>query len=509
MESVFEETYMPAENINNFDFGLIAARITNTDELVRTIQEKVQENENLKRQMQSFNESAQSINQAYQTEKQKSTLLESNESMLKDRVTHLETELSITQNKFINEKALKEQIVAKLEETVADQSKLIGMCQQFLIQSEILSEHRLNNNSLLAWHRKALDVLKANGVAVKRFKRFRKEVSTADQAEVQCSTSTMTDKEVGPTVPAVVLCSTSTMTEDEVKPVPVILPQRTFCDKSTMHFQTTATRGTNTKWSLPETISVGTNYPEPISIQEIFRRTICELPEMVTAIEEFKWPKNHSATQTSGSSTDEPVKRFVDAATITHIKNVRKHINYNRIIKEKLLQPNSANPLFPIKKEELSSNGSMPNLAFPMTDSIPRVPPINPQLTGLWQFFGEYMFSLIGSGRIFDGEPSVMEHIYANLNVIRSAVESRNFATEAEVISRSREMDATSTGSNMMSTDTNAGKYIRICSKSQKFNQIHNLIATSILNSNSIQFIYENNIIELFFAVFLCVKNYK
>lgn len=449
--------------------NLVAARISSTDTLVRTVQEQQHEIESLKQQMLSFNESAVQINQAYKTEKHKSTQLESSESMLKDRVTHLEAELGNIQNELVNERALKEQIVAKLEETVADKSELVGMCQQFVIQSEILSEHRLNNNSLLAWYSKALDVLKANGVPEKRFKpkRNRKVVTSLDQpVVVQCSIATMTDMEAIPilstvatmtvetvsTVPPVVLCSTSTMTEDEVKPLP-ILPQRTFCDKSTMHFQTTATRGTNTKRASLATNSVGTNYPEPISVQEILRQTICELPEMVTAIGELKWPIAHSATQTFDST--EPPKSYVDVATITNIKNVRKQINYNRNIK----RLNSANSLHVIKKEELSPIGSMTNLAFPLTgDSMSRVPQINPQLSGLWQMLGETIFTIIGNGTIFDGDTSVMDGINANLNVIRNAVENRNFTTHPEFMYRSPEMVAATTGSDMMTTATDIGK---------------------------------------------------
>lgn len=471
MESAFEEICLPEEKLGNFDMSMMAARISNTDTLVCTVQEQLQEIENLKRQMRSFNESALQINQAYTTEKQKSTQLESNELMLKDRVIHLEAELGIIRNEIINERALKEQIVAKLEETVADKSELVDMCQQFVIQSEILSEHRLNNTSLLAWYSKALDVLKANGVPVKRFKakkRNRKEVAFADQPLVKCSKATMTDIKAGPilstvatmtfetvsTVPTVVMCSTSTMTENDVKVS--IQPQRTFCDKSTMHFQTTATRGTNTKWASLETSSVGTNYPEPISIEEIFRQTICEMPEMITAVEEFKWPTTHSATQTLGST--EPSKSYVDAATMTPIKNVRKQINYNRNIKRQLLQQNRDSRLPAIKKEEMSPIGSMTNLAFPLAGhSMTGVPPINPQLSGLWQILGETIFTIIGSGRIFDGDISVMNDINANLNAIRNAVESRDLTTQPE-ITRSREMDVSSTGSDMNFTAAGTGK---------------------------------------------------
>lgn len=465
LESEFVEICLPEEKLNNFDMGLMAAQISNTDTLVCTVQEQLREIESLKRQMLSFNESAIQINQAYKTEKDKSTQLEINESILKDRVTHLEAELDIIQNKMINERALKEQIVAKLEETV-DKSELVGICQQFVIQSQILSEHRLNNNSLLAWYSKALDVLKTNGVPVKRFKaqRNRKGVVSGDQPLVQCSIATMTDTEASPmlstvatmTVPKI-LCTTSTMTEDKVKLLPVeILQQKTFCDKSTMHFQTTATRGTNTKWASLQTSSVGTTYPEPISIEEIFRQTICEMPEMVTAIDELKWPTTYSATQTIDLT--KPTKSYADAATMTQIKNVRKKINYNRNIKRQLLELNAANRSLAIKKEEVVSPiGSMSNLAFSLGgDSMPRIPPINPQLSGLWQILGETIFTIIGSGRIFDGDTSVMDDINANLTVIRNAVESRNFSTQPDLATRLREMDAVSR--DLASTVTDTGK---------------------------------------------------
>lgn len=418
MEAVYEDISLPTGSLDSFDMTLLAARITNNDSVVQKLHEQTQENACLKTQLQSFNESAIQINRAYKLEMEKSSKLELEHLAQQQQIKQLETKLAKLQDEQINDTVLHKQVVADLEYRLSEDSGLIGLCKQFIVQSNILFENNLMNSSLQRYFNKAVDILKKKGEDIPK--------SLHSNSKRKKSTK---------------MCTSSTMTEHIPKRPES--PAKTFCDRSTMHFPTTATRATSTSTFI-QMVDVATNYPEPISIEEIFRQTICYVPPLIEPIDEFKYPTVSSGTQTS-ICTKQTISNSTQCAdTMTRLKNVRRRINYNRNIKKQLLHNHSKNRLYAIKKEEESSA----NLATHLNCSrIPTftntaAPAINPQLSGLWQILGQAIFSIVGSGRTFDNSNDTLELISANLNQIRSVVEGNTNNINENNLEVSNEINA-------------------------------------------------------------------
>lgn len=393
----------------NSDIELLASKVFNVDSLIQQIQRQNGEITNLKSKLKSLNESAVQVKNVFSLESEKCMKLEIKNSALTSKIELLEQQLNMMQHEQINSKTLHEQIVAKLEQTIEHQPEYINLCKHFIKQGNILIENNLTNSTLNHQYSLAKEYLQS------KCERFESTPAKKKVCKKKYKTmSTMTDA-----VPEV--------------------PAKLFRDSSTMHFQTTATRGTNTAGFF-KTTSVATMFPEPISIEEIFAEIIFDVPALLSPIQEFRWPTNSTTTQTECLSA--PMKNVTietcDAGTNTDIKNVRKAVGYTRKVKLSSGR-NTPNGLFSIKKEEEHvPNTPINNLAFPIlgAGNIP----INPQLSNLWQILGQTIFSLIGTGRVFDNDADSLNLINHNLHKIQhifqplNANSNSNASSSGEVV---------------------------------------------------------------------------
>lgn len=369
-----------AKDFGNFDMNVLASTLTNTDVLIAKIKEQTLENANLKTKLQSLNESAMQIKDVYQMEKEKSSKIESENVVLQERLTDLETKLQFLDNKLLNETSIHSQEIADLQNrTTAEQSQYLNLCKMFIKQGNILFDHNLSKKSLTRQYNAIKETLIQRGEQV--------DDHRTDKKKNRKSTSVGTMTEV------------------------CLEKKKEFADKSTMYTQSTITRGTTANLS-PIKVSVGTIFPEPLSVEQIFQETIVDIPDLIDEIEEFKWPTETQSTQTDVVDSMANVR---SVGTMTAIKNVRQRINYTRKIRSEIMQQQtSANRLLNVKKEEeRSPMGSTQNLAGSGC--------INPQLTELWKILGQTIFTIVGSGRIFDNTTN-MDLINDSLNQIRSAL---------------------------------------------------------------------------------------
>lgn len=439
MSEVIESIFVPAATVgaaDHFDMTLLSSRITSVDSLLRKINDQQDEIGKMKKQMQSFNESAQRINQSYQQERELVASFERKIAEQSEHIKQLDEQLDERNNEIINTSLLHAQTEADLEHRLdASETDLVRICQFSLAQWNLLVEHQLTNPQLFVHYKRTIELLDQRSIPYRQPppKCKKKKCRTI---ETQTQSAKRGSSPSPPPLPSIASKSVS--------------------DKSTMHFQTTATRGTNTVAPEPVcTSTIGTMFPEPISIEDIFRLTICKMPKMVSPIAD--WP-----TETCGTQTDLPLEttdaafsssrlrqRSVavechDAGTMTRLQNVRKRITYNQNVKRNLMQQTlAANRLCAIKKEEKESPmGSMSNLlvASALSDrlaglnggtgdsggGVGHIPTamsqINPQLMGLWQLLGDTIFGLVGSGRVFDQNSPSMDLINAKLNEIRKVV---------------------------------------------------------------------------------------
>lgn len=433
---------------NTFDISVLASTITKTDQLINTIKEQSTENVTLKHKLQSLNESAIQITNVYAMEKEKCSQLDHDNQLKSKRIETLEEQLLALQNQIVNDAGIHQQIVADFEQRLDDQSQYINLCKSFIAQGNILMAHNLCTSSLSRQYNNVKKYLKDHGEHVEDAPTMsrRKKIGSAVAPPKTSTTSTMTDD--------VVLANILTSQQPPPPSPPSIveeLPKKTFADKCIMHMPSTATRGTTTKVFI-QTHDIGINFPEPISLEQIFKQTICDVPDLIPEINDFKWPKCHVETQTEIvvdnkdviENENAEVQSIIPAkpmtkciGTITGIKNVRRKINYTRKIKENLLR--NCNDLYTIKKEEDSQMG------FPSSDNnnvgqsanvnnsnscqptiaVSSALPINPQLSELWQILGQTIFSIVGTGRIFD-QSSNLHLIDENLSQIRNVLNSQN-----------------------------------------------------------------------------------
>lgn len=444
---------------NTFDISVLASTITKTDQLINKIKEQSTENVNLKHKLQSLNESAIQITNVYTMEKEKCTQLEHKNQLMSKRIETLEEQLLVLQNKIVNDAGIHQQIVADFERRLDDQSQYLNLCKSFIAQGNILMANNLTTSPLSRQYNIIKKYLKDHGeyvedaTAVSR----RKKIVIPKTS----TTSTMTDDNFVVTANVLIEQPAPPPSPSTSKEI-VHLPQKTFADKCIMHMPSTATRGTTTKVFI-QTQDIGTNFPEPISLEQIFKQTICDVPELIPEINDFKWPKCDAVTQTETTNNEDvaivadddvvqsvvlekPITKCI--GTITGIKNVRRKINYTRRIKENLLR--NCNELYTIKKEEDSPMGSLTNLAYPSMDNNNLQPSssvsvndisnpivtnttimptgglsLNPQLSELWQILGQTIFSIVGTGRIFD-QSSNLHLIDENLSQIRSVLNAQN-----------------------------------------------------------------------------------
>lgn len=402
----------------NFDMEILTSMgsIVNTDLLIRLVKDQAKEKSTLQNQLSSLNTSAMQIKSFYSTEKKKNELLESENRELQLQLAHLKEEHSVLNNNFINNTAVHGQEVAGLENQLTDQSK------QLIVQGNILQANNLSNKDVLRHVTNAKEFLKKRGESFEDIKNCVKNrvaglnVATMTESNTSKTVATMTvnsDRSRQKTV--------ATMTVDGSRWQNS--PSKTYCDKSTMHspMKSTATRGTTTSTFIKK-VDVGTNYPEPISIEEIFRIMIVDLPPMITPIEDL--PSVSVQTQTLTS------QRNCSTGTMTQIKNIRRKINYVQQVQSQ--SPATPKSLYPVKMEEDSLSDSISNLGFSHIESSL---PINRKLTNLWQIVGQMIFSIVGNGQVFDQSDN-MKLINENLMQIRRVIE-REKAMESQLIGES------------------------------------------------------------------------
>lgn len=284
----------------------------------------------------------------------------------------------------------------------------------------------------------------------------------------QRSCATMTD--AGTT-----MAVASTMTDLRADEITIRRAQVAVCDRATQALPTTTTRGTSTVLTKMVTVGTGTvqrksatvgtstectGWPERPDVEEILSRVVVQLPTPLSPIADCSAAaatgRDNVGCQTSDDLLEAgpPPSAAVETQTVgtmTTLANVRKRIEYAKrgartqtastsptlgqqmmlLQQQQQLMQQQQQHMFDIKKEEQLSSpfGSMQDLsaigaaaAVPPT-SQPDGRAINPQLSGLWRVLGQMLFSIIGSGRIFDDEPSTMEMINRNLTQIRCAVE--------------------------------------------------------------------------------------
>lgn len=439
---------------NTFDISVLASTITNTDQLINKIKEQSTENVTLKQKLQSLNESAIQITNVYTMEKEKNGQIERDSQAMHAKCSALEEQLRQLDNKCVNDAAIHQQVVADFERRLDDQSQYLTLCKSFIAQGNILLANNLCTSPLSRQYNNVRDYLQKRGEYVEDPPARPKVEKSRNKIAKTVCTATMTDAAAA---------ATTTVVEQQLPVVSAAAsPVKTYADKSIMHMPSTATRGTTTK-SFIQTLDFGTNFPEPMSVEQIFKETICHVPDLIPEIDDFKWPTCHAETQTvavadasttttttAAAEPEKPVTKCI--GTITGIKNVRRKINYIRRIKENLLR--SPNEMWTIKKEEDSPMGSMSNLAFPMAANQPgssvvsggvsSVPgaaagpasavvrlPINPQLSELWQILGQTIFSIVGTGRIFD-QSSNLHLINENLSQIRSVLNEQGDGDRTE-----------------------------------------------------------------------------
>ena len=393
------------QNAHQVDVNILASKIDDVDAYIRLSQKQSDEIAELHKQLQSLNESAIHIQKMCLDEKRQREDWERKYRSSNEELTKTKRELEEVKLVQINDAVIHAQTVAGFQENQSDHKNL---CKNFIAQGNILFENNLNTASLKNQYNQIKAYLKSENEKVEFFHQHGRRIALKNLAKTACIATMTDDAEL----------------QKELDVVQV--PEKTFCNKSTMHFQSTATRGTSTS-AFIKMATVGTMFPEPISIEEIFRQTIIKVPDLVESIEEFKWPSVECATQTNNDAMEVddnllPAKSVRNISTNTRIKNIRKPISYST--------PNHSSSfnlkqLFNIKKEEDSYISPVNFDTLPTTGNQP----INPQLSGLWQILGQTIFSIIGNGRVFDNATN-MDQINHSLNQIRNIVDTH---TEQEL----------------------------------------------------------------------------
>ncbi len=367
----------------NFDMEILTS-MTNTDLLIRLIKDQAEETVALRNQLASLNSSAMQMKHCYTTEKKKNDHIESENQQLQSRVKTMEAKISLLDNSLLNNTAIHEQRTAELE------NQLVTASRQIISQRNILKANHLCSKDSHQHYTNA-----------KEFLRRRGEIVVEDMKDVKISS-----KKKKPA--AMVDAATMTDECDKLKSKEV----KTFCDKSTMHspMVSTTTRGTTTSTFIKK-VDVATNFPDPIAIEvdEIFRIMIDDMPPVITPIEDL--PLKSTCSQTEPQS-----QLNCSVGTMTRIRNVRRQINYATDHPQS--SSPTSNPLYRVKKEKVDD--MLFNLDYP--NHTAGGTPINRELTHLWQMLGQMIFTIIGTGEVFNHSNN-MNLINDNLNQIRRVIE--------------------------------------------------------------------------------------
>lgn len=354
-------------NSGTFNIELLLSSITNTDTLVRSYKETCNENNQLKKNLQSISDSSVQITNMYQLEKQKCTELAREKESLEAKLKQMHSNYTELQHKQLNQESIHKQMHAELEERVetatnSRQTEYLELCRQFFVQGNLLQQHKIDHPQSRKKLKEIVMLLKQRGEKIDELKVIVPRRSMAAETK---TTS----------------CSIATMTET-VLTQPVQRPS--MCDKSTMHRMSTATRSTCTSAFIKKVdASTSTDslnsYDQIQRVRDVFERTVPP-PPLLSPIKNYSVPsRRHTRNQ----------------STMTPIQNVCKNIDYSSL--SRATSPSALG--FPVRtKEECADVLSNSNMLFSSLSTAG----INPELSRLWQILGETIFTIVGSGRIFN-----------------------------------------------------------------------------------------------------------
>ncbi|XP_052862571.1 little elongation complex subunit 1 [Anopheles cruzii] len=402
-----------SDNVNHFDLNVIANTLASTDRLVRANKQQREENDRLKAKIASLRDSALQIKNLYETEVAKCTRSEAQLESYVSQCRQLEQRiLAAASDKLACEHTL-ETRTAEFEQRIETLSRryhsfacdLVRQCYVTPAEQLTPGVDPLHKRRDLVSHFATVDkwglsvpedVQESVQRGLLRSKR-KKQRDSRDMRDQECQTTAVercrmrdnhTNTEPYPVRPTVRHCST------DVPDLPG--PTKAVCDKSTMHSMSTITRSTCTSAFIKH-VDVGVNFPEVThkSVDEILRECVPLPPLLLSPIKEIVPLRVSIETQTDSSAQAQATTcrpPAVSCGTMTGLKNIRKRIDYREL---PVGEP-SDSPFVSIKKEELPST-------FYQGDSG-RKERINPHLSALWSLLGETIFTIIESGRRFDGQ---------------------------------------------------------------------------------------------------------
>lgn len=382
-------------NVNVFNMDLLLSTITNTDTLVRSYKNACTENNQLKKNLQSITDSSVQLTSMYQKEREKTIQLTAEKHRLDAKIKEIEQQIVEIANKKLNQETIHKQMIAELEEQVgkssdAKQSDYIDLCKQFVAQGNLLQQNNLATAALRRKHKHVIDILKQRG------EKYEEPLNTSIKRSSSVGTKTMENRSI------------ATMTETLNQPICQAekIAVKT-CERATMHRVSTATRSTCTSVFIKRVdASTSTESIDQSNknVRNIFKETLTH-PALLSPI------KSVGSTQANKTDGRLQKKSVCDQGTITQLENVCREIGYMRNVYSPHSDQNSVDSGFasPINtKNEFSDLFMNQNLfsASAMNASV-----INPELLRVWQMLGETVFSIVGTGRIFnDHAPSFMHN---------------------------------------------------------------------------------------------------
>lgn len=365
------EILFPSDEVkdDNFDLQFLSSRIANVNDLIEKNIILENENSNLKAKLKSLKDSSKDMHTLYEHEKVYKDKFQYENADLTRRISNLTTKFNALEHENQNAKVLYEQEIAELKHQI-DSTINTNSCSS----SGTKTRRKDKVNEFFLEIRK---VLHENGILTNKMKKqFQKYIPPelyVELSESECDKSNM--KHVQQTPPS---------------------SPNTKANKATMCVtqSPTVTRSTCTSAFIKK-IDVGINVPDDfIAVENILSEIVFDIPDALSPIMESDISEESISfadigVQTcSDSQPEKPQKvEMKTIETMTNLCNIRKKIDY--IKKQPRPSSSMESILQNLKKEPDDKLSSPANL-------------INPQLSSLWMLLGRTIFSLIGSGQVFD-----------------------------------------------------------------------------------------------------------
>lgn len=370
---------------------MLLSTITNTDNLIRNYKEVCNERNQLKRNLQAISESSGCISQIYQKETEKSKQLTDDNKRLNGKIVELQTEVRELRHKQLNDVTIHQQTVAELEERIGKEAghrdggaplvDYIDMCKLVIAQSNLLQRNQLEPMMRPEKYKQITKMLRKRNEPVEELKQSSVKRSTKTEVKKQHATiATMTDFRAS-------LATT-----------PKVSSQ---CDKVTMHRTSTATRSTCTSVFIKKVDASTNTESEPVINNGHIRNLFDDIVPHPPLLSPIK-----SADLMPSQSRPPPIKTFRNQGTITQLQHVGKEIGYAKPLPFAAYHLNdragssSGDSGFasPVQtKEEYSDQYSGDGYLFGVRRSN-----VNTGLMRSWQDVGEKLFTLAGTGRLFN-----------------------------------------------------------------------------------------------------------